>query len=143
MVHALHEAWRVLKPGSHVIDLRPAIAHGKVGITESGRFVGLASMRGSLAGYRAASQALVKVKAEKFFIQRSAEHFTCEMVFSSVADLKEWLLEQYEPEWEHLAGLHATRVEKALVKLPPSARAAGKIPFVLRVLEKRPHGAIE
>ena len=37
MVHALREAWRVLRPGGLALDLRPAVVHRQVAVVRGGQ----------------------------------------------------------------------------------------------------------
>src|SRR5262245_56435248 len=61
MVHALREAWRVLRPGGIAIDLRPAVVHRRVRVVRDGQPLPLGTMRESLADQRAAERAVARV----------------------------------------------------------------------------------
>jgi hypothetical protein len=137
MVHALQEAWRVLRVDSTLIDLRPANEHGRVGLVRDGRFTVRWVMEESLASYRAASRALQTAKALKLFGPRAASRFSCTTVFASSADLRDWLHDWYEAGSAASADRLVRRVEEAN-KQPQSAGAmVAVVPFMLKVLTKR------
>jgi hypothetical protein len=137
MVHALQEAWRVLKADSTLIDLRPAHEHARVGLVREDRFTVRWVTEESLAPYRAASQALTTAKALKLFGPRSSSRFSCTTVFHSAADLKDWLHDWYEAGSAASADRLVRRVEEAN-KQPQSAGAmVAVVPFMLKVLTKR------
>jgi hypothetical protein len=137
MVHALQEAWRVLRADSTLIDLRPANEHARVGLVREGGFTVQWVMEESLAPYRAASRALTTAKALKRFGPRSSSRFSCTTVFPSVADLRDWLHDWYEEESAASAENLVRRVEEAN-RQPQSAGAmVAVVPFMLKVLTKR------
>ena len=100
MVHALHEAVRVLKPDGFLIDLRPAVEHCRVGILRPGGFAELGVARGSLDGQRAATRAVREALARKLLRRTWSARFKCDVVFSSPAALREWLIEFNDSEGE-------------------------------------------
>ena len=61
MVHALREAWRVLRPGGLALDLRPAVVHRQVRVVRGGQALPLGTMRESLAAGRAADRAVAQL----------------------------------------------------------------------------------
>ena len=91
MVHALQEAWRVLKPDGILIDLRPAIRHCRVGVLRSGRFEELGAAREEFEGSRAANRAVARILARKIFRQTRRKVFACDVVFGSPGALREWI----------------------------------------------------
>jgi hypothetical protein len=137
MVHALQEAWRVLRANSCLIDLRPAIEHGRIGLIRDGRFTIQWVMGESLASYRAASRSLTTVKDLKLFGRRRSSRFSCTTVFPSVEHLKDWLHDWYEPESTGYADNLVRRVEKASKQPKFTGKIIAKVPFMLRVLTKR------
>jgi hypothetical protein len=137
MVHALQEAWRVLRADSFLIDLRPAIEHGRVGLIRDGCFTIQWAMRESLASYRAASRSLKTAKDLKLFGRQTSSRFSCTTVFPSEEHLKDWLHDWYEPESAGAADNLVRRVEKANKQPELTGRIVARTPFVLKVLTKR------
>jgi hypothetical protein len=137
MVHALQEAWRVLRADSFLIDLRPAIEHGRVGLIRDGCFTIQWAMRESLASYRAASRSLTTAKDLKLFGRQTSSRFSCTTVFPSEEHLKDWLHDWYEPESAGAADNLVRRVEKANKQPELTGRIVARTPFVLKVLTKR------
>jgi hypothetical protein len=138
MVHALQEAWRVLRVNSCLIDLRPAIAHGRIGLIRDGRFTIQWTMGESLEGYRAASRSLTRVKDLKLFSRQYSSRFSCTMTSPSVEHLKDWLRDWYEPESIGHADDLVKRIEKASKQPKLSGEIVAKVPLMLKVLAKRP-----
>ena len=136
MVHALQEAWRVLRADSFLIDLSPAIAHGRVGLLRDGRFTVAWAMRESLAGYRAANRSLAIVRDCKLFGRPTSSRFSCTTVFPSAEDLKDWLHDWYEPESARYADDLVRGVERASRQPETTGRIVARVPFVLKVLAK-------
>ena len=137
MVHALQEAWRVLRADSFLIDLRPAIEHGRVGLIRDGCFTIQWAMRESLASYRAASRSLTTAKDLKLFGRRTSSRFSCATVFPSEEHLNDWLHDWYEPESARYADSLVRRVERANKQPEFTGRIVAMTPFVLKVLTKR------
>jgi hypothetical protein len=137
MVHALQEAWRVLRADSFLIDLRPAIEHGRVGLIRDGCFTIQWAMRESLASYRAASRSLTTAKDLVLFGRQTSSRFSCTTVFPSEEHLKDWLHDWYEPESVRYADNLVRRVEKANKQPELTGRIVAMTPFVLKVLTKR------
>ena len=137
MVHALQEACRVLRANSFLIDLRPAIEHGRVGLTRDGRFTVQWVMGESLARYRAASRSLRVAKDLKLFSHRTSSRFSCITTFPSVEHLKDWLQDWYEPESKGHVDKLARQVEKANKQLRFTGKIVAEVPFMLKVLTKR------
>jgi hypothetical protein len=136
MVHALQEAWRVLRANAFLIDLRPANEHGRVGLIREGRFTIQWPMRESLASYRAASRSLAMAKDLKLFGRRTSSRFSCTTVFPSVEPLKDWLHDWHEAESASYADNLVRRVEKASKQPELTGVIVARIPFVLQVLVK-------
>jgi len=137
MVHALQEAWRVLRVHAFLIDLRPAIEHGRVGLIRDGEFTSQWVMRESLASYRAASRSLATAQDWKLYGRRASSRFSCTTVFSSVEDLRDWLYDWYEPESTGAADNLVRRVEKAGRQPEFAGKIVARTLFVLKVLTKR------
>ena len=145
MVHALREAARVLRPDGVLIDLRPAVEHCRVGILRAGRFAGLGVARGSLEGQRAAGRSVRQALALKILRQTRSARFRCDVVFSSPAALREWLVEFNESEGEEDAVRLSARAAAARQRGREGGRPAVRIALVMKVLEQgvRPRAPAE
>jgi hypothetical protein len=86
----------VPRADSLLIDIRPALQHGRVGLFRDGLFTVAWAMRESLARYRAASRSLGVAADRKLFRSRASSRFPCTTVFPSVEDLQYWLHDWYE-----------------------------------------------
>jgi hypothetical protein len=138
MVHALREAWRVLRPGGLLIDLRPAPQHRRVSVR------------------RAAADELVGVMRERFDRDHDANHavaavsgpggplrlegrafIPCERQMDSAADFDDWLRDfaERDPDLPSHAWLLA-RAGRALAG-PGRAKLIVAGPLELRALRKR------
>jgi hypothetical protein len=140
MVHALQEAWRVLRASSFnsfLIDLRPAIEHSRVGLIRDGGFTVQWATRESLADYRAASRSLTIAEDLKLFGHRRSSRFTCTTVFPSPEHLKDWLHDWYEPEAMRHADDLVRQVEKASKQPEFTGKIVARVPFMLKAFTKR------
>jgi hypothetical protein len=137
MVHALQETWRVLRPDSYAIDLRPTSKHSQVGLVQNGRFVSIAATEENLENYRAAGAALVQVKEMRLFSQCYESRFSITTTFSSLEDLREGLYDLDESVPTSSSDRLVERVEKTLRRKKRDVTIAAVVPFILRVLVKR------
>ncbi|MGQ0603318.1 MAG: hypothetical protein ACT4QE_16670, partial [Anaerolineales bacterium] len=136
MVHALHEARRVLKPEGALIDLRPAAVHRRVGLLKAGQFRLLGVMRERFDDDHAANRAVVEVVRNGLFKMDSRLRFECYRTMDRVAEFGAWLNEFVS--WGKLPS-HAwllQRVEQALGEENGKAKIAVSAPLDLRVLKK-------
>lgn len=131
MVHALHEAHRVLKPQGLLIDLRPASVNRRIGIARAGRFIQLATMREVFDDDRAADRAVAHVLAEGLFTVESRTQFDCWRVMDTLDDFRNWVGE-FDPPHEWLVPIVETALQTR--RLPWKVVARG--PLILRVLRK-------
>lgn len=91
MVHALHEAQRVLKPQGLLLDLRPAAVHRQVGVRHAGQVQRLGAMREKFDDDAAANQAVAEVVRQGLFIAQENLRFECQRTMDSVAEFRAWL----------------------------------------------------
>jgi hypothetical protein len=137
MVHALREAWRVLKPNGILIDLRPAIRHCRVGVLHARCFGGLGTTVETFDGSRAANRAVAHVLAKKLFRQARRNEIECDIVFDSPAALREWIVAYTDV---HGSLAHERLVRRAVVasrRQDSDSRLAARITLVMRVLVKQ------
>jgi hypothetical protein len=142
MVHALHEAWRVLKPNGLLIDLRPATVHRRVGLLRAGEVQWLGVMRERFDDDRAANRAVAEVVRQGLFKRQGWKRFEFHRTFDNVAEFGAWLDEFMSlgklPPHDWLL----RRLEGAFCAALDTQRGRAKIlisaPLDLRVLQKRP-----
>jgi hypothetical protein len=127
MVHALSEAWRVLRPEGYLIDLRPAIVHARIGISGQAGFIELGVWPDSLDDSRAASKALRRATEAGLFRRLGGARFTCSILASSVQELQDWLDEPSDGRARRRAALLIEQVHKALQRQPGKCRGALRI----------------
>lgn len=137
MVHALQEAWRVLRPNSCLIDLRPATEHARIGLIRDGRFTIQWKAEESLESYRAASRSLKIVEDLRLFSRGHSGRFTCTTIFPSAQHLKDWLYDWYESGSTNEADDLVKRIENASTQSELTGQITAKVPFMLKVLVKR------
>src|SRR5262245_3115769 len=137
MVHALHEAQRVLRPNGLLVDLRPATAHRRVGLTQAGRYRQLGIMREKFDNDRAADRAVTEVQREGWFKGEGRTRFACVRMLDILEDFQEGLAEFTKlgklPSHEWLV----QRVKRALDATDGAARIVVTGPLVLRLLRKQ------
>ena len=150
MVHALREAWRVLRPGGLALELRPANVHRRVAVVRGGAAELMGVMRESLDDGRAADRAVARMtRRAAGGTQRGGdrrpplrllrrERVPLERVMDGVDDFKDWLDDFYSRnddlpphDWlvARLAGALGERRRKGSVVVSG--------PLDLRVLRKR------
>ena len=135
MVHALEQAWRVLRPGGELVDIHPAITHTQVGYRRENSFVRVGSSRFPLNHYRDASRALRHVRAAGLFRQRASQPFES-MTYAPPKELADWITDSSEPGALSLSERlvkHAVQVTKAD---PRGGRIGAREQILVRVLER-------
>ena len=136
MVHALHEARRVLKPNGLLIDLRPAPAHRQLGVLRAGQWQPLGGMRERFDEDYAADRAVATVVRQGLFKAEGRVSFEVRRTMDSLAEFQVWL-----DEFVSLGKLvpHAwlaSRVERAVQAGSGRTKIVVSGPLNLRVLRK-------
>lgn len=137
MVHALHEAHRVLKPNGLLMDLRPAAVHRRVGIERGGRYQQLGTMREKLDDDRAANRAVAHVVQEGLFKAEWRTQVDCKRVMDTRDDFQAFI-----DEFAQLGGdlpphdWLIQRVEQAFKAQRGNMKIVVRGPLVLKVLRK-------
>jgi hypothetical protein len=136
MDHALHEVHRVLKPGSILIDLRPAPKHRRVGLGEGTQWRLVGVMREKFDDDRAADQAVSQVLRRGLFRREMRVEFDLDRVMDTTDDFRAWL-----DEFDQLGKLPShqrlvKRVDRARIQHPPSTKIVVRGPLVMRVMRK-------
>lgn len=136
MVHALHEARRVLKPDGCLIDLRPMAIHRRVGIWRAGNHKQIGSMREKFDGDLAADKAVAHVLDEGSFRLEKRLKFNCNRSMDSYHEFLDWLNEIVAlggaPPHEWLVN----KVERALAENTGRYKLVVSAPLKLQLLRK-------
>jgi hypothetical protein len=135
MVHALEQAWRVLRPTGMLVDIHPAIIHARVGYVRNGSFVAVGSSRFPLIHYRDASRALWQVRDAGLFRQRAAKIFEC-LTYGPPLELADWITASSEPEAVEQSERLVERAVQAMRADPQGGRVGVRERIYLRVLER-------
>jgi len=136
MVHALHEAARVLKPQGLLVDLRPAAVHRRVGVIRAGRYRPVGVMRETFDDDRAADRAVTQVEGEGRFKAEGRTVFACNRIMDNLDEFQEWLADSVKQGKLPAHDWLVRRVERTLDVAGGKARVVVGGPLVLRVLRK-------
>ena len=136
MVHALHEAHRVLKPNGTLIDLRPAAKHRRIGlgVGRGWRLVGV--MREKFDDDRAADRAVAQVLREGLFRGESRIEFDLDRVMDGMADFQVWLDEFVQSGKLPSHAWLIKRLVNAQKKQGVETKIAARGPLTLGILRK-------
>ena len=150
MVHALLEAWRVLRPGGLALELRPSNVHRRVAVVRGGAAEPIGVMRELFTDGRAADQAVAQVtrrgggvgggggvglRPPLQFVRR--ERMRVDRVMDGVADLRVWM-DEFKSRNDDLPP-HDWLIERVAAKLGERPRKGSVVvtgPLDLRVLRK-------
>lgn len=136
MVHALHEAQRVLQPNGILLDLRPAPVHRRVGIQSAAGVQEIGVMREDLTDDYAANRAVKQVLREGLFKSEQFTQFNCNRVMDRLKEFQTWLLEFTTLSRER-SSAHDwlfERVEHAYRAIPGKKKIVVHAPLMLRRL---------
>jgi hypothetical protein len=93
MVHALHEAQRVLRPNGILFDLRPAPVHRQIAIQTETRYQEIGVMREDFEDDHFANRAVKQVLREGLFKSEKHVEFNCNRVMDSFKEFNAWILD--------------------------------------------------
>jgi hypothetical protein len=137
MVHALHEAQRVLKPDGRLIDLRPMHIHRRVGISQAGIYQQIGMMHEIFDDDLAADRAVAQVLREGFFKIEGRIKFNCNRIMDSFPEFKDWLTEFATTDEQASNDRLLKKVKHALAKRTGKKKVVCSGPLKLQVLRKR------
>ena len=133
MVHALHEARRVLRPNGILLDLRPVPVHRRVGVQSDAGYQEIGVMREDLTDDYFANRAVKQVLREGLFKSENYTEFNCNRVMDTLNDFRTWLLDFVDrgnPSQDSLL----ERVEHAHLTLRGRKKIIVSAPLMLRRL---------
>ena len=136
MVHALHEAHRVLGPDGVLIDLRPAAVHRQVGIEYAGQYQLLSVMREKFDDDYEANRAVAAVVHRGLFKSEGRVRFGCNRTMDNLAEFRFWLDEFVRLGKQPSHAWLVRRVERAFPAEHAKTRIVVRGPLDLRVLRK-------
>jgi hypothetical protein len=128
MVHALHEAQRVLQPNGILFDLRPAPIHRRVSIRSNAGVQEIGAMREDLADDYHANRAVKQVLRDGLFKSEDYAEFNCNRVMDSFKEFQAWVLDfisrNQAPRLDRLVeqveqAYHATSGKKKIIISAP------------------------
>jgi hypothetical protein len=134
MVHALHEAQRVLQPNGILFDLRPAPVHRRVGIQSDGKFQEVAVMREYLEDDYVANRAVKQILREGLFKSEKYVQFNCNRILNRLSDLREWLTDFADRGGGPMEKSLLAKVERVYENTPGRKKIIVHAPLMLRRL---------
>jgi|SRR5215813_5377131 len=137
MVHALHEALRVLRPDGLLVDLRPGAVHRRVAVMQAERYRPLGAMRETFDNDRAADGAVMEVEHEGLCKAERRTVFVCNRTMDSFDEFQEWLADFVKLGKQASHDWLVQRVKRALEVTGGNAKVVVSGPVVLRVLRKQ------
>ena len=138
MVHALHEAWRILRPQGILIDLRPLCADAPLEIVFTGGCdsAGPVDMSLGIAHENAADHAVESAVGEGIFKELELEHFDFAFYWDTPKEMKAEMDEYWKDDailspdvLQRAAALFKKRRSQAQVRL--------RVPMKLAKFEKQ------
>ncbi len=93
MVHALEEAWRVLRPEGLLLDLRPAMVHRKVGVAGQDGPLEVGVMRERFDDDLAADRAVAGALRRGLFRRVHRSRVPCVRRMDTLDEFEAWLAE--------------------------------------------------
>jgi hypothetical protein len=138
MVHALHEAQRVLQPNGILFDLRPAPVHRRVGIQSAAGVQEVGAMREDLTDDYVANRAVKQVLREGLFKSEKFTQFNCNRVMDSLKEFQTWLLEftTLGREYSSAHDWLSERVERGFHAISGKKKIIVHSPLMLRRLRR-------
>lgn len=136
MVHALHEAWRVLQPNGILFDLRPMPVHRHIGIQNiSGREeIGL--IHESFENDYLANQAVKQVLHDGVFKSEKYVEFNCNRVMDSFKEFETWLFDFIDRNHTPSPDRLLKRIKHAYAATSGKKKIIASAPLMLRRLRK-------
>ncbi len=138
MFHALHEAWRVLRPQGILIDLRPLCADALLEVVSTGgcQLVGPVDMSNDIADEIAANRAIEAVAGEAIFRKSTLDFFDFAYYWEGVAAFLADMDEYWKEDVTLPAGL-IRRARAIFRKCQPPARLRLRVRMKLEKFVKQ------
>ncbi len=135
MVHALTEAYRVLKPNGILIDMRPAAKHRRAGLGEGKRWRFVGALRENFDDDIASDRAVKQVVRDGLFRRESQIEFDLDRVMDTLQDFRAWLDDFSAEKLPSHESLYR-KVERTLAKEPHGIKIAVRGPLKIGLLRK-------
>lgn len=135
MVHALHEAHRVLKENGILLDVRLAAKHRRAGVGQGEGWREVGALREDFGDDRASDRAVRQVLSEGLFRMESRIEFDLDRVMDTLQDFRAWLDDfstEKLPTYDRLY----RKVERARAAEPEGTRITVRGPWKIAVLRK-------
>jgi hypothetical protein len=133
MVHALREAHRVLKPNGLLLDLRPGLKHRRVGLSRTGGWRLVGTMRENFSDDRAANAAVARILREGLFERERQMKLDLKRYLETLNDLEKWL-DEYSKLGRH--DWLVKRVQRALLNESGETKIVVRGPLEISVMRK-------
>lgn len=134
MVHALHEAQRVLQPNGILFDLRPAPVHRRVGLRSDASYAEIGVMKESFEDDYFANRAVKQMLREGLFKSERYIEFNCNRVMDTFKEFHAWMADFIDlgrmPSQNKLLKL----VEQAYYETPGRKKIIVSAPLMLTKL---------
>ena len=135
MVHALHEAQRVLQSDGILFDLRPAPVHRRVSIQSNSGVQESGVMREDLTDDYFANRAMKQVLREGLFKSEKYVQFNCNRVMDSFKEFHAWVSDFANQNRIPSQDFLLKRVEGAYHAIPGKKKIIVSAPLMLRLLK--------
>jgi len=136
MVHALHEAWRVLQLNGILFDLRPMPVHRHIGIQSISRHEEIGLIHESFENDYLANRAVKQVLHDGIFKSEKYVEFNCNRVMDSFKEFESWLFEFVDQNHTPSPARLLNQVEHAYAATPGKKKIVATAPLMLRRLRK-------
>jgi hypothetical protein len=134
MVHALHEAQRVLQPNGILFDLRPAPVHRRIGIQNVSGYQEVGVMHESFEEDYLANRAVKQILREGLFKSESYVEFNCNRVMDTFNELHAWMADFVDLGPMPSQNKLLKRVERAYQETSGKKKIIVSAPLMLRLL---------
>ena len=134
MVHALHEAQRVLQQDGILFDLRPAPVHRRVRIQSNTKYQEVGAMREDLTDDYLANRAVKQVLRDGLFKSEKYVQFNCNRVMDSFKEFHAWVLDFVDRGRNPSEDRLLERVERAYHATSGKKKIIVSAPLMLRRL---------
>jgi len=134
MVHALHEAKRILQPNGILFDLRPMPVHRRIGIRSDAGYQEIGVMRESFEDDYLANRAVKQVLRDGLFKSEKYAEFNCNRVMDTFKEFHAWMADFVDLGRMPSQNKLLKRVEQAYYETSSKKKIIVSAPLMLRLL---------